>query len=189
MHIEDSLSGPNHNDRGKVRSTRSSLREQPREDQGGIVAWRWGGVVQRPCGEAFCETKEVVMFGPITIPFGAKMLFNTVKLIPGVSFDQVEMAVGELCMIVKQTYGGDKGGFIAGQVFKFSGFVSEEGSLTDSKTADEHYAIVTYWTSFEAHEKSHADAIFKKTFSAITRMCSDTKELGYDLLWQGEAKP
>ena len=57
------------------------------------------------------------MFGPITIPFGAKMLFNTVKLKPGVSFDQVEMAVGEMCMVVKEKYGGDKGGFIAGQVF------------------------------------------------------------------------
>ena len=67
------------------------------------------------------------MFGPITLPFGAKMLFNTVKLKPGVTFDEVEMAVGEMCMVVKETYGGDKGGFIAGQVFKFSGFVSDEG--------------------------------------------------------------
>ena len=67
------------------------------------------------------------MFGPITIPFGSKMLFNTVTLKPGVNFDQVEMAVGEMCMVVKQTYGGEKGGFIAGQVFKFSGFVSDEG--------------------------------------------------------------
>ncbi len=69
------------------------------------------------------------MFGPITIPFGGKMLFNTVKLKPGVKFDQVEAAVGEMCMVVRETYGGEKGGFIAGQVFKFSGFVSERGSL------------------------------------------------------------
>ena len=77
------------------------------------------------------------MFGPITLPFGAKMLFNTVRLKPGVSFDQVEMAVGELCSVVKETYGGDKGGFIAGQVFKFSGFVSESGSLTESRATDD----------------------------------------------------
>lgn len=50
------------------------------------------------------------MFGSITIPFGAKMLFNTVKLKPGVTFDDVELAVGELCSVVKDTYGGDKGG-------------------------------------------------------------------------------
>ncbi|MEK6605898.1 MAG: hypothetical protein AABY77_08435, partial [Nitrospirota bacterium] len=94
------------------------------------------------------------MFGPITLPFGAKMLFNTVKLKPGVTFDDVEMAVGEMCSVVKETYGGDKGGFIAGQVFKFSGFLSDEGSLGTSRTADDHYAIVTYWHSFEDHEKS-----------------------------------
>ena len=29
---------------------------------------------------------------------------------------------------------------------------------------------------------------FNKTFAALTTMCSDTKELGYDMLWQGEAK-
>ena len=127
------------------------------------------------------------MFGPITIPFGAKMLFNTVTLKPGVNFDQVEMAVGEMCMVVKQTYGGEKGGFIAGQVFKFSGFVSDEGTLNATKTADDHYVIVTYWTSFEDHEKSHADEVFQQKFSALTSMCSETKELGYDLLWQGSA--
>ena len=128
------------------------------------------------------------MFGPITIPFGAKMLFNTVKLKPGVKFDQLELAVGEMCMVVKQTYGGDKGGFIAGQVFKFGGFISDEGSMNSAKEADEHYVIVTYWNSFEEHEKSHVDEVFNKTFSAVAAMCSDTMELGYDMLWQGEAK-
>ncbi|TAL12042.1 MAG: hypothetical protein EPO02_02770 [Nitrospirae bacterium] len=128
------------------------------------------------------------MFGPITLPFGSKMLFNTVKLKPGVTFDDVEMAVGEMCSVVKETYGGAKGGFIAGQVFKFSGFVSDEGSLGASRTADDHYAIVTYWSSFEDHEKSHADAVFTSKFAALAAMCSETKELGYDMLWQGSAK-
>jgi hypothetical protein len=128
---------------------------------------------------------EEAMFGPITLPFGAKMLFNTVTLKPGVSFDEVEMAVGEMCMVVKETYGGDKGGFIGGQVFKFSGFISDQGSLTETKTADAHYAIVTYWRSFEAHERSHADRVFTEKFSALASMCSETKELGYEMLWQG----
>ena len=127
------------------------------------------------------------MFGPITLPFGAKMLFNTVTLKPGVTFDQVEMAVGELCSVVKGTYGGDKGGFIAGQVFKFSGFVSNEGSLTQSRTAADHYVIVTYWRSFEDHERSHADEVFNNKFAALAAMCSEAKELGYDMLWQGTA--
>jgi len=125
------------------------------------------------------------MFDPITLPFGAKMLFNTVKLKPGVTLEDVELAVGEMCNVVKDTYGGDKGGFIAGQVYKFSGFVSAEGSLNATLTADEHYVIVTYWRSFAEHEKSHADATFTSKFAVLEAMCVETKELGYDMLWQG----
>ena len=125
------------------------------------------------------------MFEPIKLPFGAKMLFNTVKLKPGVKFEDVELAVGEMCNVVKETYGGDKGGFIAGQVFKFSGFVSDEGSLNATKAADDHYVIVTYWRSFEEHERSHADSVFREKFAVLAAMCTDTQELGYELLWQG----
>jgi hypothetical protein len=128
------------------------------------------------------------MFGPITLPYGAKMLFNTVTLKPGVTFDDVELAFGELCSVVKDTYGGDKGGFIAGQVFKFSGLLSEQGSLHAPPHTDEHYAIITYWRSFEDHEKSHADRLFTSKFAALAAMCSETKELGYDMLWQGAAQ-
>jgi heme-degrading monooxygenase HmoA len=127
------------------------------------------------------------MFESIAVPFGARMLFNTVKLKPGVRMDDVELAVGEMCNVVKNTYGGDKGGFLAGQVFKFSGFVSDEGSLSESRAADDHIAIVTYWRSFEAHERSHADAIFKASFAALAEMCTDSQELGYEMMWQGAA--
>ncbi len=125
------------------------------------------------------------MFAPITVPFGAKILFNVLKLKPGVPFDEVELALGEMCNVVKNTYGGDKGGFIAGQGLKFSGFVSDEGSLSASRTADEHIAILTYWRSFEEHEKSHADEVFKDRFSKVGALCTDSTELGYDMLWQG----
>jgi hypothetical protein len=125
------------------------------------------------------------MFGPITIPFGAKLLFNTVKLKPGVTYDDVELALAEMCSVVKETYGGDKGGFIAGQVFRFSGFVSEEGSLGDRHAADHDLVIVTYWHSFEEHERSHADAVFKAKFAALAERCTETRELGYEMMWQG----
>jgi hypothetical protein len=125
------------------------------------------------------------MFGPIEIPFGAKMLFNTVRLKPGVDMADVELALGEMCNVVKDTYGGDKGGFIAGQVFKFSGFASPEGTLGEVKPADDHLVIVTFWRSFEGHERSHADKTFKDKFSALAALCTDTQELGYDMLWQG----
>jgi hypothetical protein len=130
------------------------------------------------------------MFDALAVPFGSKMLFNTVKLKPGVDMDDVELAIGEMCNVVKATYGGDDGGFCGGQVFRFSGFASPEGSLGGVKPADAHLAIVTYWRSFEAHERSHADRIFREKFSALATMCSDSQELGYEMLWQGapEAK-
>ena len=48
--------------------------------------------------------------------------------------------------------------------------------------------IVTYWKSFDHHEKSHADKIFKDKFRELVDYCKETKEIGYELLWQGEAK-
>jgi hypothetical protein len=126
------------------------------------------------------------MFGPITIPYGAKLLFNTVKLKPGVTYDDVELALAEMCNVVKETYGGDKGGFIAGQVFRFSGFVSTEGSLGDTQGTNHDLVIATYWRSFGEHERSHADTVFKAKFGALAEMCTDTHELGYDMMWQGE---
>lgn len=129
------------------------------------------------------------MYEAISVPFGAKMLFNILKLKPGVQMDDVELALGEMCNVVKNAYGGEKGGFIAGQVFKFTGFVSGEGSLNASRPEDEHIAIATYWHSFEAHERSHADKTFKDRFSALLEMCTESSEIGYEMLWQGEPEP
>ena len=125
------------------------------------------------------------MFDALAIPFGAKMLFNTVKLKPGVTMEDVELAIGEMCNVVKEAYGNDAGGFVGGQVFRFSGFASEEGSLGGVRASDAHVAIVTYWKSFEQHERSHADAVFREKFSALGALCTESQELGYDMLWQG----
>jgi hypothetical protein len=125
------------------------------------------------------------MFGPITIPFGCKMLFNTVKLKAGVDPDDVDVALAEMCSTVKETYGGEEGGFIAGQVFRLSGFVSDEGSLGGVTGADHDLVIVTYWKSFAQHERSHADAVFKEKFAALAVMCEGSREVGYELMWQG----
>ncbi len=126
------------------------------------------------------------MFQPITLPFGAVMLSNVVKLKDGVTVDDAELALGEMCNVVKETYGDEKGGFIAGQVFKYTGFVSEEGSFDETRKTDDHLLIVTYWKSFEQHETSHADQVFKEKFAALAEMCTETWELGYEMLWQGE---
>ena len=128
------------------------------------------------------------MFNAISIPFGAVMLHNVVKLKPGVTTEDVEMVIGEMCNVVKNTYGNDAGGFIGGQVLEYSGFVSEEGSFDPDQKTDDHIVIITYWQSFEQHEKSHADAIFKEKFDGLAQYCSETYELGYNMLWQGNAE-
>ena len=126
------------------------------------------------------------MFQPITIPFGAVVLSNVVKLKEGVTVDDAELVLGEMCNVVKETYGDEEGGFIAGQVFKYTGFVSEEGSFDETRKTDDHLLIVTYWKSFEQHEHSHADHTFKEKFAALAELCDETYELGYEMLWQGE---
>lgn len=126
------------------------------------------------------------MFTPITIPFGAAMLYNVVKLKPGIKVEDVELALGEMCNVVKNTYGDEAGGFIGGQVFKYAGFISEQGSVSPDKDSEEdHLVIITYWKSFEQHEKSHADHVFKEKFDAVAEFCSETFETGYEMLWQG----
>ena len=125
------------------------------------------------------------MFHPIEIPFGCVMMFNVVDLKDGVSVEDVELALGEMCNVVKNTYGNDEGGFIGGQVFEYAGFVSEEGSFDAERKADDHIAIITYWQSFDQHERSHADEIFKQKFDSLAEYCSEAYELGYNMLWQG----
>ena len=126
------------------------------------------------------------MFNPVSIPFDAKMLFNVVKLKPEYTVEDAELVMGEMCNVVKNKYGDDKGGFIGGQVYKFSGFVSDEGSIASKKQTEDHIAIVTYWQSFEQHEKSHADSVFKEKFEALGTYAKEAYEIGYEMLWQGE---
>lgn len=126
------------------------------------------------------------MFNLLKIPFGCVMLYNVVKLKQGVSEENVQLALGEMCNVVKNKYGDDKGGFIGGQVYKFSGFISDEGSIASKNQTEDHIAIVTYWQSFEQHEKSHADHVFKEKFEALGEYANETYEIGYEMLWQGE---
>ncbi len=126
------------------------------------------------------------MFEPVTIPFGGKMLFNVVKLKEGVKMEDVELALGDMCNVVKNTYGNEEGGFLVGQVFKYDGFISNNGSVGEHEATEDHIAIVTYWQSYEQHEASHADEAFLNKFNVLKEMCTDTYELGYSMLWQGE---
>ncbi|MBE9563634.1 MAG: hypothetical protein IMF17_00210 [Proteobacteria bacterium] len=133
------------------------------------------------------------MFHPIQIPFGCKMLFNVVDLKDGISIEDVELLLGEMCNVVKNNYGDDNGGFIGGQVFENAGFISAEGSVApDTGDANKRVqqnmgdiVIVTYWKSFDQHEASHADALFSEKFAKLAEYCDHTFEVGYNMLWQG----
>lgn len=59
---------------------------------------------------------------------------------------------------------------------------------TDKRTTDDHIAIVTYWKSFDQHEKSHADHVFKEKFDQLAYYATETYEIGYEMLWQGESE-
>ena len=48
------------------------------------------------------------MFGPITVPYDSVMLFNVCKLKEGVKFDEVEMAIADVCSKTKDTQDGFK---------------------------------------------------------------------------------
>jgi hypothetical protein len=123
------------------------------------------------------------MFGPIIIPYEAVMLYNVCKLKDGLEWsDELEFAIGEMCTVVKETYHD----FIAGQVLKYAGFISQEGSVGDYGPEGNHFALITYWKSFDAHEESHRAERFMKAFGGVLEYCSETKELGYEIMWQGE---
>ena len=126
------------------------------------------------------------MFQPLSVPYGCVMMYDVVKLKTGVFLEDVELLPGELCNLVKNTYGNNEGGFISGQVYKFAGFVSDQGSMACNQQTEDHISIVTYWKSFEQHEKSHADKLFKKKFTALAEFAEQTHEIGYEMLWQGE---
>ena len=123
------------------------------------------------------------MFHPINIPFGCVMLFNVVDLKEGVSVSDVELVLGEMCNVVKNNYGDDNGGFIGGQVYKNAGFISDEGTVMDDRPDKRiqqnmgDIVIVTYWQSFDQHEKSHADKLFKDKFSELANFCDATFEV------------
>jgi hypothetical protein len=132
------------------------------------------------------------MFDPIEIPFGSKMLFNVVDLKDGVTLEDVELLLGEMCNVVKNNYGDDNGGFVGGQVFRNAGFISDEGSVKENTTGNKRIeqnmgdiVLVTYWKSFEQHEASHADKLFTDKFAQLAEYCDSTFEVGYDMLWQG----
>ncbi|MGQ9685513.1 MAG: ligand-binding protein SH3 [Thiobacillaceae bacterium] len=115
---------------------------------------------------------------------------NRVILKPEYSVDDLEMRVAELCENVK-TYHSDTG-FVGGFVALNSGQVSNEGSTIGqavvSPLKDREALIVTFWQSFEDHERSHRSETFQPLFKKVLELCENgNEEIAYRMLWSGKA--
>ena len=115
---------------------------------------------------------------------------NRVVLKPEFGTDDLEMRVAELCENVK-TYHSDTG-FVGGFVAMNSGQVSNEGSTIGQPVASElkgkEALIVTFWQTFDDHERSHRSATFQPLFAKVLELCENgNEEVAYNMLWSGKA--
>lgn len=115
---------------------------------------------------------------------------NRVILKPEFTTDDLEMRVAELCENVK-TYHSDTG-FVGGFVALNSGQVSNEGSTVGqavtSPLQEKEALIVTFWQSFEDHERSHRSDTFQPLFQKVLELCENgNEEIAYRMLWSGKA--
>ncbi len=115
---------------------------------------------------------------------------NRVILKPEYTTDDLEIRVAELCENVK-TYHSDTG-FVGGFVAMNSGEVSNEGSTigqsVDNPLKDREALIVTFWQSFEDHERSHRSETFQPLFRKVLELCENgNEEIAYRMLWSGKA--
>lgn len=115
---------------------------------------------------------------------------NRVILKPGYSISDLEERVAMLCENVK-TYHSDTG-FVGGFVIMNSGQVSNEGSTIGQPVAnplkDREALVVTFWKSFEDHERSHRSETFQPLFAEVLDLCENgNEEVAYTMLWSGKA--
>jgi hypothetical protein len=113
-----------------------------------------------------------------------------VILKPEYTVDDLQERVAFLCENVK-TYHSDTG-FIGGFVALNSGQVSNEGSTigqpVESQMKGKEALIVTFWTDFENHEKSHRSETFQPLFQKVLDLCENgNEEIAYSMLWSGQA--
>ncbi len=115
---------------------------------------------------------------------------NRVILRPEYGTEDLEMRVAELCENVK-TYHSDTG-FVGGFVAMNSGRVSNEGSTVgqavESPMKGREALIVTFWRSYEEHERSHRSETFQPLFRRVLDLCENgNEEIAYSMLWSGKA--
>jgi hypothetical protein len=123
-------------------------------------------------------------------PMDGVVTVNRAILREGFTVDDLEERVAMLCENVK-TYHSDTG-FVGGFVVINSGNISNEGSTigqaVTSSLKDREALIVTFWKSFEDHERSHRSKTFQPLFRSVLELCENgNEEIAYEMLWSGMA--
>ena len=123
-------------------------------------------------------------------PNDGVVTINRVILKPEYSVDDLQERVAFLCENVK-TYHSDTG-FVGGFVALNSGMVSNEGSTigqaVESEMKGKEALIVTFWNTFDDHEKSHRSDTFQPLFQQVLDLCENgNEEVAYEMLWSGKA--
>ena len=123
-------------------------------------------------------------------PLDGVVTVNRVVLKDGYTVDDLQERVAELCENVK-TYHSDTG-FVGGFVCLNSGMISNEGSTVgqavESPLKGREALIVTFWNSFEDHERSHRSDTFQPLFKRVLELCENgNEEIAYEMLWSGKA--
>ena len=102
-------------------------------------------------------------------PHNGVVTINRVIIKPQYSVDDLQERVALLCENVK-TYHSETG-FVGGFVALNSGQISNEGSTIGQAVAgalkDREALIVTFWNSFEDHERSHRSETFQPLFQQV----------------------
>ena len=123
-------------------------------------------------------------------PNDGVVTINRVILKPEYTVDDLQERVAFLCENVK-TYHSDTG-FVGGFVALNSGAVSNEGSTigqpVESENKGKEALIVTFWNTFDDHEKSHRSDTFQPLFKKVLELCENgNEEIAYEMLWSGKA--
>jgi hypothetical protein len=125
-----------------------------------------------------------------SFPSDGVVTINRVILKPNYTVDDLQERVAILCENVK-TFHSDTG-FVGGFVAMNSGAISNEGSTTGQAVASplqgKEALVVTFWRSFEEHEKSHRSSTFQPLFQQVLDLCENgNEEIAYNMLWSGKA--
>ena len=123
-------------------------------------------------------------------PYDGVVTLNRVIIKDGYSVDDLQERVAELCENVKTSHSAPS--FIGGFVALNSGEISNEGSTIGQAVAsnlkDREALIITFWKSFDDHERSHRSETFQPLFQRVLELCENgNEEIAYDMLWSGKA--